>query len=166
MAKLHPYSEEDRVREGKQWSRRVWTSTRSCERSVRQCPRSGARSFAGKNEYLESYGYSAERAMCKAVVRGAARQGHSDAYRRKVDGLLRDRESIRGVWERIDQHSATTIEAQDDESMSKTARVDGRGGRRIDRWSEVDLGLENGCCFARHGGEAKIPRGLGRRMRR
>lgn len=67
-----------------------------------------------------SYRYSAGCPGCKAVLRGTARQGHSEACRWRLETLLRDDERVRGTRDRLDQYIAKTTW--------------GRGEEDEDRW--------------------------------
>ena len=96
--------------------------------------------FMIKREDLERCGFSAGCPGCKAILRGTARQGHSEACRSRIEAELRDDPRVKTQKKRQDEFLARTLEEQDekrrkvkagetdkDESMGATAAGEAPG---------------------------------------
>lgn len=97
LVRERSYSEEDRDHEGRQWvAQRMDGQEELKEKNVvcDDARESVSRNFAIKRGYLEHHGYSAGCPGCKALIRGTARQGHSEACRRRLEGLLSEHKRV------------------------------------------------------------------------
>ena len=67
-----------------------------------------------KKEDLEKYGYSAGCPGCKAIMRGTARQGHSEACRSRIETELRDDPRMKAQKKRQEEFLANKLENQEE----------------------------------------------------
>ena len=65
-----------------------------------------------KKEDLEQYGYSAGCPGCKAILRGTARQGHSEARRSRIETELRDDPRMKAQKKMQEEFLAKKLEKQ------------------------------------------------------
>ena len=67
-----------------------------------------------KKEDLEKYGYSAGCPGCKAILRGTARQGHSEACRSRIETELRNDPRMKAQKKRQEEFLANKLEKQEE----------------------------------------------------
>ena len=67
-----------------------------------------------KKEDLEKFGYSAGCPDCKAILRGTARQGHSEACRSRIETELRDDPRMKSQKKRQEEFLANKLEKQEE----------------------------------------------------
>ena len=65
-------------------------------------------------EDLEKYGYSAGCPGCKAILRGTARQGHSEACRSRIETELRDDPRMKAQKKRQEEFLTNKLEKQEE----------------------------------------------------
>jgi hypothetical protein len=69
--------------------------------------------FTIRKEDLERHGYSAGCQGCKALLRGTARQGHSEACRKRLEGELKDDPRMKLQKARQEEYVARRLEEQE-----------------------------------------------------
>ena len=67
-----------------------------------------------KKKDLEKYGYSAGCPGCKAILRGTARQGHSEACRSRIETELRDDPRMKAQKKKQEEFLANKLEKQEE----------------------------------------------------
>ena len=69
--------------------------------------------FMIKREDLEKHGFSTKCPGCKAILRGTARQGHSEQCRARLTEAMKGEEKVKKNDERINEFVEKRLEAQD-----------------------------------------------------
>ena len=80
------------------------------------------RSFTIKKEVLVKNGYTASCAGCKAILRGATRQAHSDYCRRRLAKDMRGDEKVREARKRENEFLEKAL-AESEEKNAKKSNI-------------------------------------------
>ena len=98
------------------------------------------RTFGIKRSDFEHHGYTRGCAGCKAILRGTARQKHSDGCRRRMEDAMRDDDRVRRAKTRRDDFVAKVLERE-----GKSARKDddGEDNRKTEKRERESGEFEN-----------------------
>ena len=85
-----------------------------------------------RREDFEKYGYSGGCPGCKALLKGTARQGHSDACRRRMEKEMHGDPRWQAAQRKMDEFVSKAIEADDKKRREETdqGKAEGEGKRR------------------------------------
>ena len=85
------------------------------------------RRFPIEKKDLNKHGYSMDCPGCSAILRGLARQGHSEACRKRLELAMKSDEKVRESKKRAKEFTKMAIESED-EKRKKTS-TDQQGGQ-------------------------------------
>jgi len=72
-----------------------------------------------RKEDLEMFGYTVNCPGCVSVLRGTARQTHTDACRRRIEEELKGTDRVKAAEDRVNEYMAKALEKEDEKRRTK-----------------------------------------------
>ena len=94
------------------------------QEAAKEVPEVVPRNFYIKAKDLREHGYTSRCPGCTSIIRGTARQEHTQTCRKRLEELMKDTDRFKASRERIGNYLAQRLEKEEDERESKRAKVD------------------------------------------
>ena len=115
-----------------------------------------------KKDDLETFGYTVGCPGCISILKGTARQAHSEACRKRMEEKLKGTERSKVVERRVDEYLEKAIKKDEEKREAKRRKTEGEGGKEGDQSERRELGgdmeVDNG---AGSSGDVRVPNAEG-----